>query len=70
MDAQLDFTADLQRRTHHPVERVVDRTFGGVLDGHDSEIGEPGLDFVKHFVHRGQRQRTHRVPEMFERRGL
>ena len=52
------------------IERVIDRALGGVLHRHDAEIREPRLHLVEHLVHRGQRQRAHRVAEVLERGGL
>ena len=49
---------------------MVDGAFGGVFHRHHAEIGEPRLDLVEHLVDRGERQRAHRVAEVFERGGL
>jgi len=71
MDAQLDLAADLERRRQEHVERVdVDRAFARVLDGRHAEIGRAALDFMKHLVDRGHRQREHGMAEMLEHGGL
>ncbi len=70
VDAQLHLAADPQRRSQQGVERVIDGAFGGVLHRHHAEIREPCFDLVEHLVHRGERQRAHRVTEMLERRSL
>jgi hypothetical protein len=66
VDAQLHLAADLQRRTQEHVQRVVDRAFGGILHGHDTEIRMAGLHFGEYFVDLRKRQRAHRMTELLE----
>jgi hypothetical protein len=56
VNAQLDFTANLQRRRQEHVERVdVHRAFARVLDRRDTEVRRAALDLVKDLVDGGDR---------------
>src|SRR6185503_7017834 len=67
MNAQLDLTANLQRRREKHVERVdVDRAFARVFDRRDAEVRRAALDLVEHLVDRRHRERVYRVTEVLE----
>ncbi len=70
LDAKFNFAADSRRGIQEPVERVDDHAFGGVLDGDDAEVHRSGFHLVEHLIHRGQRERPHRMTEVREHRGL
>ena len=66
MDTHFHLATDMQRGGEKTVERVVDRTFSGVLDGHHAEIGNTGFHLVEDLLDGRQRQRTDGVAELLE----
>src|SRR5690606_23352654 len=64
MDAQLDLTADLERRGNEHVERIVDGSFRRVLDRDDAEVRMARQYFFEHLADRRQRQRAYGMPEV------
>ena len=70
LDLQLDLTGDLQRRGQEHVERIVDGTFRGILDGHYAEVGDPTFHLMEDLVDGMKRQGPNRMPEVLEYGGL